>query len=446
MPFSVGISGAIIVSGHNGYRPFVGSLGVEDGKIAWVGERPLTGEDAALVVDARGKILMPGLVNGHCHGDMTLAKGLGDGMTLPEQGEAFADTNWFYSRITDQDRYWSRQLTYVEALLSGTTFLLENMYWSLGKRSVEAMTQVGIRGGLVEDIHVDFARPDVLVKREMLEGFCRDCAGADLVPVVAGPSEEGYDAWRVEQWMELTRGLPCLRTCHLAENTFRRELIRKRYNTTSVAWLEDRGALDDRLIGSHVVQVTGEDIERMARRGVRVVNTPLCEMKIRDGAAPIAAMVEAGIPVGLGTDGALWNNSNDIFREMKGMMLLSTLTSGIRSLSVQQVLDMATVGGAAVFGREKRSGTLEPGKDADFILVDATAPHMRPLRWEEAENVTSQLVFCATGRDVTDVFVGGQRLVEERHVMTVNVEEIACRVEEASRRIAREAGLPGKND
>ncbi len=435
MPFSVGVNNAVIVSGHNRYVPFVGSLGVEDGKIAWIGERKLSSGDAALVVDGAGKILMPGLINGHCHGDMTLAKGLGDGLTLPEQGEAFADTNWFHTLITDEDRFWSRQLTYVEALLSGTTFLLENMYWSLGEESVRAMTEVGIRGGLVEDIHADFADPDTLVSGEMLRSFCEACLEADLVPVVAGPSEEGYDAWRVAAWMEKTSGLPCMRTCHLAENTYRLGLIRRRYDATPVGWLEGEKALDSRLIGSHVVQVNDEDIALLAGRGVRVVNTPLCEMKIADGAAPIAKMVKAGVTVGLGTDGALWNNSSDIFREMKGMMLLSTLSSGIRSLETRDVLDMATAKGAEVFGRGDRCGTLEPGKDADFILVDATAPHMRPLRLGSHENITSQLVFCATGRDVTDVFIGGRRVVENRHVTTVDVEKIIRRVEEASARI-----------
>ena len=163
MKYETGISGAVIVSAHNGYRPFIGSVGVLHGRIETVAEGQIKSEECEVFIDADGKILMPGLVNGHCHGDMTMARGLGDDLTLLEQNHKFADTGWFYTLIQDEDRYYSRQLTYCEALLSGTTFIMENMYWGLGADSVRAMKEVGIRGALAEDVRVDFQKPDEFI-------------------------------------------------------------------------------------------------------------------------------------------------------------------------------------------------------------------------------------------------------------------------------------------
>ena len=183
MKYEIGISGAVIVSAHNRYRPFIGSVGVSGDRIAAVMEGKLKKEDCEVWLDADGKILMPGLVNGHCHGDMTLARGLGDDLTLLEQNHKFADTGWFYTLIDDEDRFYSRQLTYCEALLSGTTFIMENMYWGLGEDSVRAMKEVGIRGALAEDVRVDFQRPDAFISEQFLTEFIRVCRENGLVPV-----------------------------------------------------------------------------------------------------------------------------------------------------------------------------------------------------------------------------------------------------------------------
>lgn len=134
-------------------------------------------------------------------------------------------------------------------------------------------------------------------------------------------------------------------------------------------------------------------------------------MKIADGLAPIPALLKAGVTVALGTDGAMWSNSNDLFREMKCLLLVHSLHGGVRTLTAHDALDMATVNGAKLFGLENELGTIEQGKLADLILVDASRPHMTPLRTGRAENVSSNVVYCATGADVTDVFVGGRRLV-----------------------------------
>ena len=159
-------------------------------------------------------------------------------------------------------------------------------------------------------------------------------------------------------------------------------------------------------------------------------------MKIQDGIAPVPEMIRQGVCVSLGTDGAMWNNSNDIFREMKGMSLLHTISGGIRSLKKTDILDMATINGAKCFGLEKDYGTIEAGKKADFILIETRVPHMQPMLTGTLETVTSALVYNATGRDVTDVFVDGRHVVKDGVLQTINVNDVMKRVQEASGKIA----------
>ena len=188
--------------------------------------------------------------------------------------------------------------------------------------------------------------------------------------------------------------------------------------------LKHSGLLNDHYIGSHAVYLDSEDIRLMAACGAKVVNTPVCEMKIADGLAPVPEMVRAGVVVALGTDGAMWSNSNDIFREMKCMALVHSLHSGARTFTARDVLDMATINGAKLFGLEQDLGTIEQGKLADIILIEAHRPHMTPLRTGEAENVSSNVVYCATGADVSDVFVGGRHLVKDHRLPGVDLQTI----------------------
>lgn len=439
MKYEIGISGAIIVSAHNGYRSFIGSVGVRGDRIEAVVEGTLKKADCSTWIDGSGKILMPGLVNGHCHGDMTLARGLGDDLTLQEQNEAFADTNWFYTLIDDRDRFLSRQLTYCEALLSGTTFIMENMYWGLGEESVRAMKEVGIRGALAEDIREDFTKPDLFVSPEYLDRYQEACSEGGIIPVLGSVSEEDYETGRLERIRKIADERKMRITCHLAETPWREDLVRERYQTTSIDFLCQNGFLGEHVIGSHVVHATGEEVRQLARTHTKVVNTPLCEMKIQDGIAPIPEMVRQGVTVCLGTDGAMWNNSNDIFREMKGMSLLHSVHEGIRSLKKTDILDMATINGAKCFGLEADYGTIEVGKKADFILIETRTPHMQPIHLGIRETVTSCLVYNATGSDVTDVFVDGKHVVENGVLQTMDVGKLMEQVQKAADKAA--AGL-----
>lgn len=434
--FDLIVADAIIVSAARAYEPFIGSVAVNKGILEYVGVNRFSPAEARTFVDAEFDILMPGLFNGHCHAEMSVLRGIGDHLTLREQKQVFSEVGWFKTYYTDEERYAARQLTYCEALRSGTTFLNDNMYWSLGEKSVDAMIQTGIRGALSEDIRPDFSDPDKLIAPEELQKFTRRCKDSGIVPVLAGIAEEDYTQPRLSRIKAICKEQSLHYTCHLAETDWRQETARSVFGKGSVEILKDYALLNRKMIASHVVHVSDEEIALLADNHVSVVNTPLCEMKIADGVAPIVKMVRAGIPVSLGTDGALWNNSNDLFREMKGMQLLQTVMYGIRSLGTKAVLDMATVNGAKAFGVADRLGSLEAGKEADMILLSTKGLHMRPLRLGRYENVTSMLVYNATGQDVRQVFVRGETVVLDGRILRLDTDRLTHEVEECGRKMA----------
>lgn len=179
--FDLKLENGIIVTMEPGCRPFVGSIGVTDGRFAAVCEGALPGE-ARERVDAAGKIIFPGMVNGHVHGDMTVLRGLGDGLTLLEQNEIYEPRRYFLEDLTKEDLFWSRQLTYIEAIMSGTTFLLEHEYTSLGKDSVRAMAETGIRGGVSDDIQDRLAAGGAKALREDYAAFFSECREQGILP------------------------------------------------------------------------------------------------------------------------------------------------------------------------------------------------------------------------------------------------------------------------
>lgn len=433
--FDTVISKGIILSSHNGYQPFVGSLGINGEVIETITSLILEPNDAREYIDASRKIVMPGLINGHCHGDMAFAKGLGGNMTLKEQMSVFGKVGWFYPYVTDEERYYARQHTYCEAILGGTTTLVENMFWSLGDLSHKAFREVGLRGALAEDVRYDFMKSDEFITDRILDEFRTACEDNEHIPILGTLPEEEFSDFRLRETDRIVNGSRSLHTSHLAETAWRYDSAMEKFQMSPVRVLEKYNLLNERYVGSHGIYLDEEDIKILAKNHVKIVNTPICEQKIADGAAPIRKLMDHGITVGLGTDGAMWNNSNDLFREMKCMAIVHNIRNGADTFSTKDILDMATINGAKVLGLEEKLGTLETGKIADIILIDATTPHMTPIHYGEWENVTSNVVFCATGSDVTDVMVAGEFKVRNRNILTCNVKEIQKSVSETSNKV-----------
>ena len=207
---------------------------------------------------------------------------------------------------------------------------------------------------------------------------------------------------------------------HLAETPWRVDIVKNKYRKTPVKYLHEIGFINTRMIGSHGVYIDESEISILKETGARIVNCPIAEMKISDGVAPVVEFLKNDIPVCVGSDGALWNDSSDMFSEMKSLMLLQRIAQGASSINAYSCLNSVTLNGARVFGLESELGSIEVGKRACIILVDFLKPHLVPLYHGKQSNVLENLVSCARASDVDTVIIDGKIVVEKGSLCTLD--------------------------
>jgi 5-methylthioadenosine/S-adenosylhomocysteine deaminase len=402
---------------------------IEDGKISALTKAghpyKIEKRKEDYIIEGGNRIAIPGLFNGHIHSDVTLARGLGDGLTLYEQdNDSYVSRKkWFKKELDRGARYYSRLLQYVEALKGGTTFLCDVPFWHHGDDLAGPFDKTGMKGAVVLDYRKDFMSGEE-VAWETYRDTAIELRERGYLPIVEGPSEESYDTALLEKLTDRKEELDTFIQMHLAETGWRVKIIEERFGKRPLEFLWDEGFLDSRIIGSHGVYVNDEEIGIIKDSGARIVNCPTAEMKIADGIAPVVKLLKHSIPTGIGTDGALWNDSADLFSEMKSLMLLQRVTYGASSIDAYSCLYTATMGSARVFGLENELGSIEPGKSACIVLIDYNKPHLVPVYNGETSNVLQVITSCARASDVDTVIVDGKIVMENRIVGTVDENEL----------------------
>jgi len=389
------------------------SIVIDKDRIHSVSSRSVEIRPGDSVIDGKNRIALPGFINGHIHCDITLARGLGDGLTLYEQDhDSFVSRKrWFKDELDREARYYGRLLQYAEALKSGTVFICDVPFWWEGDDLVSPFKEIGVTGAVVLDYRTDF-----LTGKLVDETNYFDTAGIlrknGILPIVEAPSEEDFQEELLHMLRDRAEALDTLIQMHLAETKWRVDIIRQRYGKTPVEYLDDIHFLNERVIGSHGVYINEHELSLLSDRGAGIINCPSAEMKISDGTAPVPSLLKAGVPVGIGTDGALWNDSASMISEMKTLLLLQRVSSNPSAICPSDCLYAATMGGAKVFNLESDLGSIEPGKRACITIINFFNAHMLPLYHKNTSNVLENLVTCAHAADVEIVLIDGNIVVE----------------------------------
>ncbi|WP_432695912.1 amidohydrolase family protein [Marinobacterium sp. YM272] len=362
-------------------------------------------------IDCGGrKALLPGLVDAHSHS--SLMRGISENMQLME---------WlpYYQRefraLTPEDAYHAARLSYLEALKNGTTCVMD-MY-RIMDRCAEAGREIGLRVNLAPYV----------ADRPGLDFFATLDENRRLID-----SHHGANNGRIQVWMGLehlfycsadayAHALACAREfglkihTHACEQKEEEAAVTRHFGKRSIAMLDQYGVLGENTLLAHCVWLNDDEIKLLADTGTRVAHCPVSNAKLASGVARLPEMLDAGIPVGLGTDGNVCNNSLDLFEEMKFASLIQKATRlDPMSLPASQMLRLATLGGAEVLGLDDKIGSLEVGKRADMILLDIGAPNLTPYCLDEkGGNLLWNLVFSARGSNVTDVWVDGECLISD---------------------------------
>jgi len=402
-----------------------GAVAVSADRIVEVGTEDAltTSYQAAKTIDARGGIIMPGLVNTHTHAAMTCFRGLADDMPL---------MTWLNdyilpaeAKLTFDTVYQGTLLACSEMILSGTTTFCD-MY--LFEEAVaQAARETGMRA-LAGEVIYDFPSPNYGPLEEgfkYTEVLIEKWRDDPLITIAVEPHSPYVCSPELLQKARAIadrNGVPMV--IHLAETEREVAQIREEYGRTPVAHLADIGFLSPNLIADHCVVLTAEDMVLLKDFDVKVAHNPESNMKLASGVAPIPELLKHGITVGIGTDGCASNNNLDMFQEMDTAAKLHKVhTLDPTVMDARTVVRMATIDGARVLGMGAITGSLEADKKADIIVIDIRRPHLIPLY-----NIYSHLVYAVTGSDVVTAIVNGRVLMEERILATIDVDEVMAAV------------------
>jgi 5-methylthioadenosine/S-adenosylhomocysteine deaminase len=387
------------------------------------------------VLDYPQGLIMPGLINAHTHAAMSLFRGLADDLPL----ETWLNSYIFpaESHLNHNFVYWGTKLAIAEMLLSGTTTFCD-MYL-FAEAVAQAASETGIRA-VVGEVLYDFPSPNYGPPAAGLaysEELCRAWQGHPLVAVAIQPhAVYTCSPELLQECGRLADKYDTRLIIHLSETPREVEDCRQRYGATPVAHLHRLGLLTERLLADHAVVLAPADLELLAASGAGVAHCPESNMKLASGIAPVVELLQRGVPVGLGTDGCASNNNLDLVQEMDSAAKLQKVRYlDPTVLPATATLDLATRGGARVLGLEGRVGALSPGLQADLVVFDLDQPHLTPLY-----DPYSHLVYAAGGGDIQTVVVRGRLVVQDRELLSFDLEETLARARELARGVS--AGKP----
>jgi 5-methylthioadenosine/S-adenosylhomocysteine deaminase len=371
---------------------------------------------AAETIDAKGQVVLPGLINTHTHAPMVLYRGLADDLALMEWLQKYIFPAEAKTVSPEFVRVGTR-LAALEMIESGTTTYADMYYFE--EEIAKTTREAGLRGVLGETI-IQFPVPsaktpaDGLARTEAyIKAFRNDSL---IVPAVAPHAMYTLDRATLLACVALARKYDVPVLIHLAETEDEITIAREQHKASPVGFLEAIGFWGPRTLAAHGVWVTDEDIDILKRRGVGVSHNPESNMKLASGSAPVTKYLSSGVALGLGTDGAASNNDLDMFEAMRQAGFLAKLTTrDPTAVPARAALDMATIGGARALGMEAAIGSLEAGKRADVIVVSMNASRQTPMY-----DPISHAVYVTRGDDVRTTIVHGKVLMRDRRVRTLD--------------------------
>ena len=395
-----------------------GGIAIKAGRIVAIGPRAEIerGYTARRRVNTVGKLITPGLINGHTHIPMVLFRGLADDLDLQEWLTKYI----FPAEAKNVNEEFVRagtRLGLAEMIRGGTTTYCDMYYFE--DAIAEETAKAGVRGVLGETL-IDFPVADNKTNAEgmaYVEKFVSRWKGHDLIVAAVAPhapytvSEEHLKAIRA--FADRT-GVPIV--THISETKRELDDSIKAKGASPVAYLDRIGFLDEHVIAAHVVWPQGSDINILKQKKVGVVHNPQSNMKLASGVAPVPKMLSEGVLLGLGTDGAASNNDLNMWEEMDTVAKLHKVFSGDpKVISAQQAFELATIRGAEALHLEKEIGSLETGKRADLLVIERDSLNQIPLY-----NIYSDLVYATKAADVESVMINGRLVMQHRRLLTLN--------------------------
>ncbi|PKN99895.1 MAG: amidohydrolase [Chloroflexi bacterium HGW-Chloroflexi-4] len=415
-----------------------GAIAIQGNSILAVGEEKeiLAQYTSDKIIDCNGKVLMPGLVNAHTHVPMNLLRGLADDLRLDV---------WLMGYMMPVEREFvskdfvtlGTQLACAEMIRSGVTTFADMYYFE--EDIAKATADIGMRALCAQSV-MKFPTPDAQFFEQSLEmsrDYIQRWKGHELIiPSVAphAPYTCPPEILKAASALAVEFDVP-LHT-HLSETSYEVENMRKENGMPVIPYVKKQNLFEAKVLAAHCVHVDDGEIRTMQHFNVGVAHNPSSNMKLASGVAPVKRMLELGLNVGIGTDGAASNNDLDMFEEIRLASFLQKGFSGDpTTLPARQAILMGTRLGAQAMHIGHLTGSLEAGKRADLILVDLTPLHNSPQFKHNPQGAYAQLVYATKASDVTDVMVNGKWLMQKRELLNINEDELLRNSQEYARKI-----------
>ncbi|MCC6142981.1 MAG: 5'-deoxyadenosine deaminase [Candidatus Hydrogenedentes bacterium] len=428
------ITGGTVVTCDPQDRVVRGDLLVRDGRIAAIGQGGnFTTLPGARAVDARGCLILPGLVQAHVHLCQTLFRGFAEDLPLMDW---LSERIWPYEGAHSADTLRaSARLGIAELLLGGTTCALDMGTVHHQDAIFEAARDAGIRltsgkammdkgqarpAGLRESTDESLRESDDLAAR------WHGAADGRLRYAFAPRFILSCSDALLKETARLARSRGCLLHTHASENPGELDAVRAATGKENIAALAERGLLGPDVVLAHCVWLSSEEQKLLRTTQTKVAHCPSTNLKLASGIAHVPELLEQGITVGLGADGAPCNNRLSQWSELRLAALLQKPRCGASAMPAKGVLRLATIEGARALGLDRDIGSLELGKKADLVVVDTRRPHLAPF-----SDPFAMLVYGAEAADVRDVFVEGEWLVRDRELVRWDTAEVLAAAEPA---------------
>ncbi|MCD4802630.1 MAG: amidohydrolase [Anaerolineales bacterium] len=380
--------------------------------------------EAGMVIQADGKVILPGLINAHSHLAMTLFRGFVEDLVLQQ----WLERVWKYefSVLDDKAVRAGSKLALVEMIKNGIT-CAHDMYWHF-EQTMEAAEEFGFR--LLSGPPITGLGDQAF--DEMFAQARKTLAWLDslefVYPIIQAHSTYTTTPKMMHTVREFKEEYGITFTTHASENQAEVETVLEQYQQTPIHLLASYDLLDESTLLAHCVVLDDEEIELLAKTGTHVVHCPESNLKIGSGIAPIAAMLEKGINVCIGTDGAASNNDLDILGELRTAALLQKGSNrNPELLNTKQALEMGTINGAKAYRLENDLGSLEKGKKADLVIINFDKPHLTPVH-----NPAANLIYSSGKSDVETVFINGKLQLENGQLTAIDEEQIMAEVRSIS--------------
>ncbi len=385
-------------------------------------------------LDCGGKVLMPGLINVHTHAAMTLLRGLANDLRLDV---------WLRGYMMPVEREFvspefvqlGTRLACIESIRSGVTCFADMYYYE--EDVAKTVADVGMRAVCGQTVS-KFQSPDATSYEHAIEAardFIQEWKDHPLiVPTIAphAPYSCTEDILRAVAEMAIEFDVP-LHT-HIAETSSEVKASRKEHDMPVVPYAKKQNLFDGKATAAHCVHIDEGEIHTLLHHNVGVAHNPSSNLKLASGFAPVANMIDIGVNVGIGTDGPASNNDLDMFEEIRLAALLAKgVSDDPTAIPAKTALNMATRMGADVLHIGNMTGSLEPGKRADLILVDISPLHNAPHFRRDSDAVYAQLVYAAKSTDVTAVMVNGNWLMQNRVVAVQDEQELLAQANDYAR-------------